>query len=63
MKTKLLSFLFLCSTFLIFAQHKFLVIPKFNEADLKKENARLKEIVADLVVRYDIVKKSLEMLD
>ena len=32
-------------------------------ADLKKENARLKEIVADLVVRYDIVKKSLDMLD
>ena len=31
--------------------------------DLKKENARLKEIVADLVVRYDIVKKSLDMLD
>ncbi|UZT99051.1 hypothetical protein ODZ84_05635 [Chryseobacterium fluminis] len=26
-------------------------------SDLKKENARLKEIVADLVVRYDIVKK------
>ena len=32
-------------------------------AELKKENARLKEIVADLVVRYDIVKKSLDMLD
>lgn len=32
-------------------------------SDLKKENARLKEIVADLVVRYDIVKKSLDMLD
>ncbi len=31
--------------------------------DMKKENARLKEIVADLVVRYDIVKKSLAMLD
>lgn len=31
--------------------------------DMKKENARLKEIVADLVVRYDIVKKSLDMLD
>ncbi len=31
--------------------------------DTKKENARLKEIVADLVVRYDIVKKSLDMLD
>lgn len=26
-------------------------------SDLKKENARLKEIVADLVLRYDIVKK------
>lgn len=32
-------------------------------AELKKENARLKEIVADLVLRYDIVKKSLDMLD
>lgn len=32
-------------------------------AELKKENAHLKEIVADLVVRYDIVKKSLDMLD
>ena len=31
--------------------------------NMKKENARLKEIVADLVVRYDIVKKSLDMLD
>jgi len=31
--------------------------------DLKKENARLKEMVADLVLRYDIVKKSLDMLD
>ena len=31
--------------------------------DMKKENARLKEIVADLVIRYDIVKKSLDMLD
>lgn len=30
---------------------------------LKKENARLKEMVADLVLRYDIVKKSLDMLD
>lgn len=32
-------------------------------SDLKKENTRLKEMVADLVLRYDIVKKSLEMLD
>ena len=32
-------------------------------AELKKENARLKETVADLVLRYDIVKKSLDMLD
>jgi transposase len=30
---------------------------------LKKENQRLKEMVADLVLRYDIVKKSLEILD
>ena len=29
-------------------------------SDLKKENARLKEMVADLVLRYDIVKKSLD---
>ena len=43
MKTKLLSFLFLCSTFLIFAQHKFLDIPKFNEADLKKEKSTIQE--------------------
>ncbi len=32
-------------------------------AELRKENARLKETVADLVMRYDIVKKSLDMLD
>lgn len=31
--------------------------------DLRKENQRLKEMVADLVLRYDIVKKSLNMLD
>ncbi len=29
-------------------------------ADLRKENQRLKEIVADLVLRYDIVKKTLD---
>jgi len=27
------------------------------------KNARLKEMVADLVLRYDIVKKSLNMID
>lgn len=32
-------------------------------SDLRKENQRLKEIVADLVVRYDIVKKTLNSLD
>lgn len=32
-------------------------------AELRKENARLKEMVADLFLRYDIVKKSLNMLD
>lgn len=32
-------------------------------SDLRKENARLKEMVADLFLRYDIVKKSLTMLD
>lgn len=31
--------------------------------ELRKENQRLKEIVADLVLRYDIVKKSLTALD
>lgn len=31
--------------------------------DLRKENARLKEMVADLVLRYDIVKKSLSAMD
>jgi len=32
-------------------------------AELRKENQRLKEMIADLVLRYDIVKKSLNMLD
>ncbi len=32
-------------------------------AELRKENQRLKEIVADLVLRYDIVKKTLDILD
>jgi transposase len=32
-------------------------------AELRKENLKLKETVADLVLRYDIVKKSLNMLD
>jgi transposase len=32
-------------------------------AELKKENQKLKVIIADLVLRYDIVKKSLDMLD
>ena len=32
-------------------------------AELKKENQRLKEMVADLVLRYDIVKKSLSILE
>jgi transposase len=31
--------------------------------DLRKENQRLKEVVADLVLRYDIVKKTLDILD
>ena len=31
-------------------------------ADLRKENARLKEMVADLMLRYDIVKKSIDYL-
>ena len=32
-------------------------------ADLRKENLKLKETLADLVLRYDIVKKSLQALD
>ena len=32
-------------------------------SNLRKETTRLKEMVADLVLRYDIVKKSLDMLD
>lgn len=32
-------------------------------AELRKENLRLKETVADLVLRYDIVKKSWNMLE
>jgi transposase len=32
-------------------------------AELKKENQSLKVMIADLVLRYDIVKKSLDMLD
>ena len=31
-------------------------------SDLRKENQKLKEMVADLMLRYDIVKKSLEYL-
>ena len=31
--------------------------------DLRKENQRLKEMVADLMLRYDIVKKSLTILE
>jgi len=31
--------------------------------ELRKENQKLKETVADLVLRYDIVKKSLKMWD
>ena len=32
-------------------------------ADLRKENQRLKEMVADLLLRYTIVKKSLDILE
>jgi transposase len=32
-------------------------------SDLRKENLRLKEMVADLMLRYDIVKKSLSILE
>ncbi|MCK0194901.1 hypothetical protein MWN43_09275 [Ornithobacterium rhinotracheale] len=31
--------------------------------DLRRENTVLKESLADLVIRYDIVKKSLNLLD
>lgn len=35
-----------------------------DEVDqLRRENQKLKETVADLVIRYDIVKKSLNILD
>ena len=43
MKTKLFSFLLLSASFLVFAQQKFLEIPKFNEADLKKEKSTIQE--------------------
>lgn len=32
-------------------------------AELRTENQRLKEMVADLMLRYDIVKKSLTILE
>ena len=32
-------------------------------AQLREENRKLKESVADLVIRYDIIKKSLEILE
>ncbi len=32
-------------------------------AELRRENARLKEALADLVIRYNIVKKTSDMLD
>jgi len=32
-------------------------------AELRKENQKLKEMVADLMLRYDIVKKSLSILE
>jgi len=32
-------------------------------AELRKENGRLKEMIADLMLRYDIVKKSLTILE
>ncbi len=31
--------------------------------ELRKENQKLKEMIADLVLRYDIVKKSLSVMD
>lgn len=32
-------------------------------AQLRAENSKLKETVADLVIRYDIIKKSLDILE
>ena len=32
-------------------------------AQLRAENSKLKETVADLVIRYDIIKKNLEILE
>lgn len=37
--------------------------PSDEVKELRKENAALKESLADLVIRYDIVKKSLNMLE
>ena len=31
--------------------------------ELRQENIRLKEALADLVVRYDVVKKSLKLIE
>ena len=31
--------------------------------ELRQENSRLKEALADLVVRYDVVKKSLKLIE
>lgn len=62
MKTKFFSFLFLCSTLLIFAQHKFLDIPKFNEADLKKEKSTIQED-APAEVLYSSVHNVIDMYD
>ena len=31
--------------------------------ELRQENSRLKETLADLVVRYDVVKKSLKLIE
>lgn len=60
MKTKLFLFLFLFSSFFIFAQHKFLDIPKFNEADLKKEKSTIQE-EAPAEVLYSSVHNVIDM--
>ena len=32
-------------------------------ADIRKENRRLKKVVVDLVIRYEIVKNTFDILD
>lgn len=62
MKTKFFSLLFLCSTLFILAQHKFLDIPKFNDADLKKEKSTIQEDAAAEVL-YSSIHNVIDMYE